>query len=236
LLEFFSILNFLLGFCPTVPLEVGLMDRFAKIDVGAGRTFDPSRLTPETRAAIEAGMADSWADLAQFRKRIDARQVTSGELFGTREFLKNNSQYRMAAAVLGIYGNSMEEAMYPVYTVDDRARSLEGSHRYILHFSAGELPPVDAFWSLTMYGLPGSLLVANPIDRYLLNSPMLPKFRKDPDGGLTLYLQHESPGKELESNWLPAPKGPFLAVLRLYRPREAALNGRWTVPPMKRVE
>jgi hypothetical protein len=65
---------------------------------------------------------------------------------------------------------------------------------------------------------------------------MLPKFRKDPDGGLTLYLQHESPGKELESNWLPAPKGPFLAVLRLYRPREAALNGRWTVPPMKRVE
>ena len=79
-----------------------------------------------------------------------------------------------------------------------------------MHFASGELPPVNAFWSLTMYELPQSLLVANPINRYLLNSPMLPQFVKDADGGLTLYVQNELPGKDKEPNWLPAPKGPFL--------------------------
>ena len=141
----------------------------------------------------------------------------------------------MAAAVLGIYGNSKQEAIYPIYTVDENGKQLEGSSRYTLRFAAGELPPVDAFWSLTMYRLPESLLVANPLDRYLLNSPMLPKFKKDSDGGLTLYIQNESPGKELEMNWLPAPKGPFMVVMRLYWPKETALDGKWTAPPLKRV-
>ena len=142
----------------------------------------------------------------------------------------------MAAAILGIYGNSKQEAMYPVYLVDADGKKLEGTDRYTLRFAPGELPPVDAFWSLTMYALPDSLLVANPLDRYLLNSPMLPKFKKDADGGLTLYVQNESPGKDLEANWLPAPRGPFMAVMRLYRPKEAALDGKWTAPPLNRVK
>ena len=166
---------------------------------------------------------------------MDAKEITSGDTFGTREYLKNNYLYRMAAAVLGIYGNSKQEAMYPVYTVDDHGKNLDGSGRYTLRFAAGELPPVDAFWSLTMYQLPESLLVANPLNRYLLNSPMLPNFKRDSDGGLTLYIQNESPGKDLEANWLPAPKGPFMAVMRLYWPKAAALDGSWTAPPLKRV-
>ncbi len=102
--EFFNILNFVLQFCPTDPSETELMARFAKIGVGAGKTIDVS--SPEMKTAIEQGMADAWADLEDLRKQIDAGKVTSGELFGTREYLKNNYLYRMGAAVLGIYGNS----------------------------------------------------------------------------------------------------------------------------------
>ncbi|MCB1008299.1 MAG: DUF1214 domain-containing protein [Acidobacteria bacterium] len=140
----------------------------------------------------------------------------------------------MASAVLGIYGNSKEEALYPAYYVDSAGEPLDGSkRRYTLRFAPDQLPPVNAFWSLTMYGLPESLLVANPLDRYLINSPMLPGLERDADGGLTLYVQSESPGKERESNWLPSPNGPFWAVMRLYWPQAAALDGEWKAPPMQ---
>jgi hypothetical protein len=136
--------------------------------------------------------------------------------------------------VLGIFGNSREEALYPVYTVDSTGTPLDGSRRnYALRFAPGELPPVDAFWSLTLYELPSSLLSANPIDRYLVNSSMLPGLRRDGDGGVTLLVQHDSPGVDLEPNWLPAPEGPFFLVLRLYRPRPAALDGAWKQPPLR---
>jgi hypothetical protein len=233
---FFDILNFALGYAPTVPSEVELMKRFAKIGVGPGQTFDAASLSPGMKTAIEKGMADAWAEFDQFRKeKIDKGKVTSGDLFGTRAFLKNNYLYRMAGAVLGIYGNSKQEAMYPVYAVDSKGEKLDGANHYTVHFPAGDLPPVNAFWSLTMYELPASLLVANPIDRYLLNSTMLPKFVKDADGGVTLYFQNESPGKDKEANWLPAPKGPFWVIMRLYWPKEAALNGDWKAPAVERV-
>ena len=234
-LQVFSILNFILQFCPTDPSETELMARFAKIGIGAGKTFDPSKLSPEMKAAFEQGIGDAWADFGGVVKEIDAGKVTSGDLFGTREFLKNNYLYRMVATI-GIWGNSKQEAMYPVYRVDADKQGLSGAHRYTLHFAPGQLPPVNAFWSLTMYGLPASLLVANPIDRYLINSPMLPQLKKDADGGLTLYIQNESPGKDKEPNWLPAPKGPFAMYLRLYWPKAEALEGKWTAPPLKRAE
>jgi hypothetical protein len=181
-------------------------------------------------------MADAWADLEALRKRIEAKEVTSGDLFGTREFLKNNYVYRMGGAVLGIYGNSKQEAMYPIYAIDGSGEKLDGSRRYSVRFAPDQLPPVNAFWSLTMYELPSSLLVANPIDRYLLNSPMIPKFKRDADGGLTLLIQNESPGKDREPNWLPAPKGSFMMVLRMYWPKDEALNGTWTAPALQRVQ
>jgi hypothetical protein len=234
-LEFFNILNFAMRFTPTHPSETGLMARFARIGVGAGKTLDASTLSPEVKAAYAQGMADAWADFANFKKqKMDTGQATSGDLFGTRAHLKNNYLYRMAAAVLGIYGNSRQEAMYPMYSVDAVGNRLDGANKYTIHFPPGQLPPVHAFWSLTMYELPSSLLVDNPIDRYLLNSPMLPQFVKDADGGLTFYIQHDSPGKDKEANWLPAPKGPFLAAMRLYWPKEEALNATWKAPPMKR--
>jgi hypothetical protein len=232
-LQFFNLLNFVLQFCPTDPSETELMARFARIGVGAGETIDASKLSPEMKAAIEQGMADAWVDLAGLVKQFDAGKVTSGDVFGTREYLKNNYLYRMAAAALGIYGNSKQEAMYPVYGVDADGKKLDGANRYTVRFAPGQLPPVNAFWSLTMYELPASLLVANPLNRYLLNSPMLQQFQHDPDGGLTLLIQNQSPGKDKEANWLPAPKGPFVMYMRLYWPKAEATEGKWTAPPLK---
>jgi hypothetical protein len=234
--QFFNILNFVLQFCPTVPSETELMARFAKIGVGAGKSFDASKLSPEMKAAIEQGIADSWADLEALKKEFEEGKLSSGDVFGTREYLKNNYAYRMIAAALGIYGNSKQEAMYPTYYVDESKQKLTGANRYTLRFAPGQLPPVNAFWSLTMYDEPESLLVANPINRYLINSPMLPQLKKDADGGLTLIIQNESPGKEKESNWLPAAKGPFSMIMRLYWPKKEATEGKWTPPPLKKAE
>jgi len=235
-LEFFNILNFTLQFGPTDPSETELMARFARIGVGGGKTFDASALSPEIKTAIEQGMADAWADFANLLKQIESGEVPIGDLPGSRASLKNNYLYRMGTAVLGIYGNSKEEAMYPLYQVDAAGQKLDGASRYTMHFASGQLPPVNAFWSLTMYELPQSLLVANPINRYLINSPMLPQFVKDADGGLTFYFQNESPGKDKEPNWLPAPKGPFQVFMRLYWPKEAALDGTWKQPPMTKTQ
>ena len=235
-LELFNVLNFLLQFCPTDPSETDLMARFARIGVGPGKTFGARSLSPETKQAIEAGIADAWADAESLKKRVDAKEVTSGDMFGTRQHLKNNYLYRMVAAVVGIYGNSQMEAMYPVYSVDAAGKKTDGANRYTLRFAAGQLPPVHAFWSLTMYELPSSLLYANPLERYLVNSPMLPQFKRDPDGGLTLLVQHDSPGKDKEANWLPAPSESYFMVMRLYWPKDEALSGKWTAPSLTRAQ
>jgi hypothetical protein len=234
-LEFFNVLNFVLGYCPTVPSEVALMKSFAKIGVGGGMTFDPAKLSPEIATAIEQGRADAYEAFAGQVKLVDEGKLTSGQLFGTRKFLKNNYLYRWIATI-GIYGNSQQEAMYPVYRVDADGKALSGANSYTLRFAPGEYPPVKAFWSITMYELPQSLLVANPINRYLINSPMLPEMKKDADGGLTIYIQNESPGAAKESNWLPAPKGPFAMYMRLYWPGPAALDGSWKQPPLNTVK
>jgi len=234
--EFFNILNFILKFCPTNPSEKPLMARFARIGIGAGKTFDASKLSPEMKAAIEQGMTDAWAEFAELKKqKFDTGQLTSGDIFGTRQFLKNNYLYRMAAGVIGLYGNSKQEAMYPFYGADSGRLPLVGTNRYTIRFAPGKLPPVNAFWSLTMYEMPQSLLVANPINRYLINSPMLPHLKRDADGGLTLLIQNASPSKDEESNWLPAPKGPFFIAMRLYWPKAEALEGKWTAPPLNRL-
>lgn len=237
-LEIFNVLNFMLtSFCPTVASEADLMARFGQIGVGPGRTFDAGALSPALREAVQQGAADAWAEFEAFKtSAIDTGRVTSGDMFGDRGYLKNNYLYRMAAAIVGIFGNSKAEAMYPIYTVDAQRVALDGGkHRYELRFPSGNLPPVHAFWSVTMYSVPAQLLVANPIHRYLINSPMLPDLKRDADGGLTIYIQNSSPGPEREANWLPAPDGPFFMAMRLYWPKEEALTGGWTAPQLARA-
>jgi len=235
-LEFFNVLNFVLQFCPTHPSEIALMARFAKIGVGAGKTFDANSLTPDMRKALENGMSDAWTEFSQYKAtQIDTGKKSSADGFGTREFLNGSYIDRMGGAVLGIYGNAKDEAIYPAYFIDSVKDKLSGVNRYTLRFAPSQLPPVHAFWSLTMYELPSSLLSANPLNRYLINSPMLPSLKRDVDGGFSLYVQHESPGKDKEANWLPAPNGPFFAVLRLYWPKAEASNGQWEQPPLQRI-
>ncbi|TGD74872.1 DUF1254 domain-containing protein [Mangrovimicrobium sediminis] len=232
----FQQLNFVLQFCPTHPTEKALMQRFAKLDIGAGKAFDWDAFSPDIQAAIAQGIADAWEDFAQLKQRAERGEVGSGDIFGTRDYLQNNYPYRMAGAVLGIWGHSAAEAIYPSYYVDANGEKLDGANRYTLYFAPGQLPPVNSFWSLTMYEQPASLLVANPIDRYLVNSPMLPDFVRDAEGGITLYVQHDSPGKDKEPNWLPAPAGPFSVVMRLYWPKPEALDGSWKIPPLTKVD
>lgn len=235
-LQFFNVLNFILRFCPTHPSERALMARFAKIGVGAGKPFDASALSPEMRKALEDGMADAWKTFAEYKEtQLDTGKKVSGDAFGTRAALKNDYMARMSAAILGIYGNAKQEAMYPAYFVDATKQKLDGANRYALRFAPGQLPPVNAFWSLTLYELPASLLYANPLNRYLINSPMLPNLKRDADGSITLYVQNESPGGDKEANWLPAPKGPFFAVMRLYWPKPDALSGKWKAPLLART-
>jgi hypothetical protein len=234
-LEFFNILNFVLSHSPTHPTEQALMQDFAKLGIGRGQTFDAQALSPELRTAVEQGMADAWQANSELDKLAASGALTSGDLLGSREYLKNNYLYRMRGAASGIYGNSKEEAIYPPYYQDDQGQRLDGSNRYMLRFAPGQLPPVNAFWSLTMYELPSRLLVANALNRYLINAPMLPDLKRDADGGVTLYIQHDSPGKDKEANWLPAPKGAFLVAMRLFWPKAEALDGAWKKPAMLRV-
>jgi hypothetical protein len=235
-LEFFGLLNFLLQFAPTHPSETELMGRFARLGIGPGMPFDANALPPDIRNAMHDGMADAWGAFAEFKRtEVDTGKRPASEAFGTREFLKNDYMARMSAAALGIYGHSKEEALYPAYFVDADGQTLDGKNRYQLQLAPDQLPPVNAFWSITVYELPSSLLYANSIDRYLINSSMLPDLKRDADGGVTIHLQHDSPGAGGESNWLPIPAGPFWATLRLYWPKPEALDGRWTQPALRRL-
>ena len=225
--RFFDILAFVLQFCPTLPEEAALRASFEKIGVVPGKPFLHKGLSPEVRAGFVKGMMEGQQEIVNLR----AQTRTSSGLFGSRAEVGTNYVKRALAAQMGNFGNSKDEAFTVVYGSDGANQPLDAAkQRYVLHFAKGTLPPAKAFWSLTMYGLPQQLLVANPLNRYEVNSPMLSGLKRDPDGGLTLYVQSDSPGKERESNWLPAPKGPFAAALRLYLPEPSVLDGSWKAP------
>jgi hypothetical protein len=237
----FAFLNFVLQFAPlTGPAEVeaALRARFARIGVEAGKPFAVGSLTALQKAELEAGMKKG---LEEIKRRVETlgndengwRVATQG--FGDRQTYAGDWALRAAAAMAGIYGNDAVEALYPMLGTDADGNKPDCStNRYTLTFAPGQLPPVNAFWSVTMYDARTQLLVENPIQRYLINSPMLPKLKKDPDGSLTLYIQKDSPGASEEPNWLPAPAGPIYVVMRLYWPKEAALNGSWKPPAVRR--
>jgi hypothetical protein len=232
----FTYLNFMLQFCPTNSSETALMDRFAKLNIGAGKTFDFAKLSPDQQKAVNDGIADAGNEMNELMKQINAETVSSSEMFGTRAFMKNNYLYRYAGAKLGLYGNSADEAIYLAYFVDASNAPLDASkNNYVLRFPKGQFPQARAFWSLTMYDGKSQFLVANPLKRYLLNSTMLMSFKYGDDGSLTFYVQKSSPGSAKGANWLPAPDGPFYAILRIYMPAPEVINGTWKKPPMQPV-
>jgi hypothetical protein len=242
--NFFAYLDFALKFAPAQANETDIRARLAQIGVGAGKTFDANDLSPKDRAEIAAGMAEGARKVdeavANFGKGINGWRV--GSAFGDSAFFNGNWLLRAAAAKAGIYGNDAVEAMYPVTRSDSDGQPLDGSlHNYTLTFPAGHEPPVNAFWSVTMYDGTTQLLIENPIDRYLINSLMLPELKKDPDGSLTIYIQNKSPAPDRQANWLPAANGPIYLVMRLYWPKTAPPSvlppgeGTWQPPGIKRV-
>lgn len=224
--QFFDILNFVMKFTPTLPAEKAIRDRFATIGIGPDGSFDAEKLSPEMRTAVQDGMADAWAELDALKKNeIDTGKLTAASLFGTRDDLKGNYLYRMAGAVLGIYGNTAAEALYPSFSTDAAGAPLTGANEYTYRFAPGQLPPVNAFWSLTMYGLPKSLLVANPINRYLINSPMLRELVPDADGGYTSTCSgiHQAGARTqlaAGTRW-PVFAGPAALLAQARRPRRS---------------
>jgi hypothetical protein len=239
----FTYLNFALQFCPlTGPAEADkpMRERFAKIGIEAGKPFSVDKLTADQKAEVGAGMKSGYSKIKENvanlgREANGWRIMTSG--FVDRAAYKGDWLLRAAVALAGIYGNSAAEALYPMLATDSEGNKPDCSkNRYTLTFPKGQFPPAKAFWSVTMYDAKTQLLIENPINRYLINAPMLPDLKTNPDGSLTIYIQKDSPGKDKEANWLPAPDGPIYVVMRLYWPEEVALKGEWKPPAVQRVK
>jgi hypothetical protein len=242
--NFFQYLDAALQFVPETPKDKAIRAKLARIGIGPGKTFVFKDLSLEHKAEILVGMkqgddkVDKW--LASGNKVINGWNV--GSFFGDEAFYNGDWVMRAGAAKGGIYGNDAVEAMYPYTQTDATGEPLDGSkHKYAITFAPGELPPVNAFWSVTMYDGKSQLLVKNPINRYLINSPMLSGMKKDADGSLTLYLQKDNPGADKQANWLPAPDDKIYLVMRLYWPKPTppsilpAGEGTWRPPGVKQV-
>ena len=243
--NFFEYLDFALQFAPAGPEEQAIRAKLASIGVGPGKSFNFKDLSLEHKAAVALGMKEGEAkieeNLKNFGKNINGWRI--GSPFGDRDFYKGDWLLRAAAAKAGIYGNDAIEAAYPMTRWLPNGEPLDGSkHTYTLTFAKDQLPPVNAFWSVTMYDGKSQLLIQNPINRYLINSPMLPDMKTNADGSLTIYIQKDSPGKEKESNWLPAPDGPIYLAMRLYWPKTEppsilpAGEGTWQPPGIVQVQ
>jgi hypothetical protein len=235
---FFDYLAFALQFAPAGTEEKEIRAKLARLGVEAGKKFDLAALSPEQKAALMEGVKAGEGKIVKYlesgQKNINGWKV--GSLFGDSAFYKGDWLKRAAAAQAGIYGNDAVEAMYPMTKTLADGEPLDASkHNYTLTFAKDQFPPVNAFWSVTMYDGKSQLLIKNPINRYLLNSPMLPQM-KNADGGVTLYIQKESPGAEKEGNWLPAPNDLVYLVMRLYWPKTEAPSilppgeGTWKPP------
>jgi hypothetical protein len=227
-LQFFTILNAKLAAMPLLDEEVEVRQRFQEIGLVPGAPFaEPDE---PTRSALIDGMRQGLR--AMYGRAQTVR--SSAELFGSREQLGNDYLSRAVGALLGIYGNAAEEYLGVGYQTDAEGRPFDGAHRYTITFAADGLPPVGAFWSITAYNA-DKFLLRNPINRYVINSVMLPSLQRDAGGGFTLYLQHESPGAKREANWLPVSTDAFNLAFRTYQPGRAIMDGTWQAPPVVRV-
>jgi len=225
--------------------EDALMSRFRRIGIRPGAASASLNLDPTTRRAVDAGVGralvaiDRAAGDPSSLPGVTARAKDGWQglvgMFGDRATMRSKYLARAAAAMIGLYGNDAAEAYYPSASVDGFGTALDGSKQdYTIRFESERAPPVDAFWSLTMYSLPDQLMVANPIDRYSIGDRS--ELRYGEDGSLTIYIQHQSPGKALESNWLPSPDGPFSLQLRMYLPKAEALDPLYLPPPITPIQ
>jgi hypothetical protein len=229
---FFNRLATLMTSNPPAAADAPMLAKLARIGVVPGRTFDISSLDPAVRKGLDGSVQTAVGKMGAAAKEIGTSEngwrvppVTLAD-FGT------DYELRGEIALIGIGANLAKDAVYPTAFVDGDGSPLTGENRYLVHFDKGGLPPVNAFWSTTMYDA-ASFLVANPINRYNIAGWMPLKY--NPDGSLDVYVQHDSPGTQKESNWLPAPAGSFNVTLRMYWPKESVLGGSWKPPAIQKV-
>lgn len=232
---YFGALARLMGANPPAAADAPLVAKFAAIGVVPGQAFDLSKLAPPVAAAIERSVAVAFERVREAMKElgkpVNGWHVPSSTLgrFGT------DYGQRAVIALIAFGANLPEDAVYPTTFVDGDGRPLSGANRYVVHFDAGQAPPVNAFWSVTLYDA-DSFFVANAIDRQAISSWM--PLARNPDGSIDIRVQHELPDRKNEPNWLPAPEGDFNLTLRMYWPRDtppSILDGSWSPPPVRRL-
>ncbi len=209
--------------------DKSIYKKMASIGLKAGVTLDANKLSPSILKAFNDGIADARAE---FKRRSEAK-YDPADFFNNRKMLGTDYINRAMGVYLGIFGNTTDQSVYLTKVGDENGDQMDGSkHSYTMTFEAGELPPVKYFWSATMYKLPQRWLVDNKINRYSIGSSN-DGLKKNKDGSLTIYISKDSPGKNKEGNWLPAPNAPFWIVLRTYGPSQEILTKQWQQPPYK---
>jgi hypothetical protein len=208
-----------------------IIARMKRIGIEPGKSFDLDKVDPTVKMALESAPEDAQKLMAW--KVPTLARVANYWSMNTDTMGVYGNYYLKRALVtqFGLGANLPEDAIYPLNLGDETGKPLDGANQYTIHFDKGATPPVDAFWSITLYDSEG-FQVGNAINRFAVSSWM--PFQFNPDESLDLYFQNESPGKDKEANWLPAPKGPFNLTMRLYAPQSDALTGRWTPPPVKK--
>lgn len=226
---FLRALDWMLEFMPALPEDTLIREDLSGLGVGI-TALEPILAEPAAVSEITDGLRLGFAD-------VQARCATvrsSAELFGSREFFAGDHLVRAAGAYLGILGNAAEEFLGVGYRADADGQPFSGTHAYTITFGPDALPPVGAFWSITVYDADGHLH-PNRLNRYGLGSRKLAGMVRDADGGVTIHVQHDEPPAALEPNWLPCPPGPFGLTFRTYLPGEAIRDGSWTAPPVRRA-
>jgi hypothetical protein len=231
--KYFAYAAELLKLHPPHATDQPILAEMKKIGIEPGKSFDLSKLDPALQQAID-GAPKEAQELMSWKVATMAR-VANGWSMNTDTMGVYGNYYLKRAIVsqVGLGANLPEDAIYPLNLGDDQGKPLDGANKYSIHFAKGDTPPVNAFWSITLYDRDG-FQVGNVLNRFAVSSWM--PFKTNADGSLDLYIQHESPGKDKEANWLPAPKGDFNLTMRLYGPKSEALTGKWNPPPVKRTK
>lgn len=210
-----------------------IVAQMRRLGIKIGKSFDLDKADPAVRQAL-ARVPEEGRQLMAWKATTLARVVNGWSMnTDTMGVYGNYYLKRAVVAQFGLGANLPEDAIYPLNLTDESGKPLDGAGRYALHFEKSDMPPANAFWSVTLYDSDG-FQVANALNRFALSSWM--PFKYNADGSLDLYFQNESPGKDKEANWLPAPRGPFNLTMRLYAPRLEALTGKWSPPPVVRMQ
>lgn len=230
----FDYINMALAWHPPALYEVETMAAFAKIGVIPGQRFSSASLPAEVVKAVEAGVAEARDEIAKLADETAGGELVGAWLWATKDNSRFGRDYltRAVIALRTIYPNAPDHAIYGLANHDLDGNPLTGENRYEMRFEAGELPPVDWFWSVTMYDAETTAMVPNPLERYSI-SDRTEGIKFDPDGSLTLKFGHAEP--EDTSNWLPAPEGAFYLIIRLYGAKPEVAEGKWTPPPVRKV-